>query len=178
YGFDSVELSEGRSWLRKRLDDRCVFMVFGGGRWLCGLQKEKPYACKMWPFRVADRPLYGRGLRAMYENEEWAGYVYVDPRCPQVSYGDPTLYFKERVVREFVQLALGKVEEQNYSTASLQVSRLHHDLSHPLLLEKEDPNLGTHLFGWNPRLGGCILERFYARGCIVSLRPNLRLSNF
>jgi hypothetical protein len=162
--------------LRKRLDDRCIFMVLSRGRWLCGLQKEKPYACKMWPFRVTDRPLYGRGLRAIYENEEWAGYVYVDPRCPAVSYGDPTLHFKERVVREFVELAIGKIEQQNYSTASLQPSRLHHDLSHTLMLEKEGSALGTSLFRWSLRPEGCILEHLYARGYnIASLKPNLRL---
>ena len=119
-----LEVSDGRSWLRKSIDNRCVFMILHDGRWLCGLQGEKPYVCRIWPFRVADRPPYGRGLRARYENEEWAGYVYVDPRCPAITYGDPTPYFTHNVIREFVELALGKTEYQNHSTADLKPSHL------------------------------------------------------
>jgi len=127
YGFNMVEVSDGRSWLRKSIDDRCAFMILHGGRWLCGLQGEKPNVCKIWPFRVTDRPLYGRGLGARYENEEWTGYVYVDPRCPAIVYGDPTPYFTHNVIREFVELALGKIEHQSHSTADLPPSHLWRD---------------------------------------------------
>ncbi len=119
YGFDVVEMREGRAWLKKRLDKRCIFMIWQNGRWLCGLQEDKPHACRMWPFRVVDRPAFGNEMRSRYENEEWHGYVYADPRCPRLIYGAPTPSFANRIVREFVHIARRKTERQSLSTASL-----------------------------------------------------------
>jgi Fe-S-cluster containining protein len=53
HGHDVVTLSLGRALLRKRCDGRCIFQYCESGSWLCGLQAEKPYACKMWPFIVS-----------------------------------------------------------------------------------------------------------------------------
>jgi Fe-S-cluster containining protein len=116
--FEAFEFREGKIWLKKRSDKRCIFTFPLRGQWLCGLQNEKPHVCRMWPFRVADRPLYGREDRARYEGSEWTGYVYVDPRAPRVIYGRPTPEFMRRVVEEFVQIATRRISHQNYSTAS------------------------------------------------------------
>jgi len=47
YGHDVLTLGLGRAYLRKRRDGRCMFQYYDGGSWLCGLQTEKPYVCKM-----------------------------------------------------------------------------------------------------------------------------------
>jgi len=53
YGHDVLALGVGRAYLRRRTDGRCIFQYCESGSWLCGLQAEKPYACKMWPFVVS-----------------------------------------------------------------------------------------------------------------------------
>lgn len=115
-GFRMFEFREGRIWLKKRPDKRCVFAFRRGNRWLCGLQHSKPYPCRIWPFRISNRPLYGRGDRARYEGSRWTGYVYIDPRCPGIVYGRPSLAFATEIVEEFVHLALGETRHQHYST--------------------------------------------------------------
>lgn len=119
FGFSIIEFRKGRSWLKKKSDKRCVFMIPYGRRWLCGVQDDKPLACQIWPFRVLNRPMYGRKQEAKYECEEWKGYVYVDPRCPKLIYGKPTVNFTNKIVKEFIQIALWRMEHQKYSTASL-----------------------------------------------------------
>ena len=116
-GFEVFEFREGHVWLRRRFDKRCIFMFLRGRHWLCGLQADKPHVCRMWPFRVTNRPVYGREGRARYEGLEWTGYVYLDPRCPRIIYGKPTLNFAAHVVEEFIQMATRRTNHQNYSTA-------------------------------------------------------------
>ena len=138
YGFNITELWEGRAWLKKRMDKRCVFMIWRNERWLCGLQESKPHACRMWPFKVFDRPTYGKEMRARYESEEWTGYVYADPRCPRLIYGVPTQNFERTIVREFVQMAHRKREHQDFSTASLPIASVAMCQSHVNLLLNPD----------------------------------------
>jgi len=125
WGFEVVEISQGRGWLRKRADRRCVFAIPRNGLWICGLQQEKPHACKMWPFRVSDYPTYGRKAIAKYETEGWAGYVYVDPRCPHLIFGKSTQHFKNEVVAEFVRISLHTIMRQRFSTASSSLLSTH-----------------------------------------------------
>lgn len=63
--------------------------------------------------------MYGGKQKAKYECEEWSGYVYVDPRCPKLIYGKPTVDFTNKVVKEFIKIALRKKRHQNYSTGYL-----------------------------------------------------------
>jgi len=125
WGFEVVEISQGRGWLRKRADRRCVFAIPRNGLWICGLQQEKPHACKMWPLRVSDYPTYGRKAIAKYETEGWAGYVYVDPRCPHLIFGKSTQHFKNEVVAEFVRISLHTIMRQRFSTASSSLLSTH-----------------------------------------------------
>ena len=117
YGFEAFEFREGKIWLRKRSDKRCVFTFPRDGKWLCGLQGDKPHVCRMWPFTVTDRSIYGREDRARFKGSGWTGYVYVDPRCRRITYGKPAAHFVTNVVEEFVQMAMRRIDEQNYSTA-------------------------------------------------------------
>ena len=109
--------------MKKRVDKKCVFLISHNGLGLCALQGEKPYLCQMWPFRVLNSPTYGREDRARYEGKDWAVYIYADPRCPAIVYGECTPSFRNDVLKEFVQLAIGKSISQNYSTARVSVSR-------------------------------------------------------
>jgi len=116
YGHDVVILGLGRAYLRKRRDGRCIFQYCESGCRLCGLQAEKPYACKMWPFIVCKKPLHGRQQAASWNGPYGRIYVYVDPRCPRITFGEPTQYLINKVLREFVEIAIGKTKNQLYTT--------------------------------------------------------------
>jgi hypothetical protein len=80
----------------------------------------------MWPFIVTDYPRYGREDQARYKGSDWTGYVYIDPRCPRLRFGKPTQTFASEIVKEFVQIALGKRHDQNYSTGRLPLLMTEH----------------------------------------------------
>jgi Fe-S-cluster containining protein len=116
YGHDAVILGVGRAFLRKRCDGRCIFQYRDSGGWLCGLQAEKPYACKMWPFIVCKKPLHGRQQAACWDAPYGRIYVYADPRCPRITFGEPTQYLISRVLPEFAEIAIGNTKNQLYTT--------------------------------------------------------------
>jgi len=97
-----VEEKAGRFYIRK-INDNCPFQVGN----LCSLQgKQKPLACKLYPFVVLkkgdDKALYE------YANEEF--YVYVELGCPNVKLSKiPTENIKS-LVEEAISIFLGKRE--------------------------------------------------------------------
>lgn len=116
YGHDVVALGLGRAYLRKGRDGRCIFQYREEGSWLCGLQADKPYVCKMWPFIVCRKPLHGRQQAAGWDGPDGRIFVYVDPRCPRITFGEPTHHLMNRVLPESVEMALGKRKDQLYTT--------------------------------------------------------------
>ncbi|RLI06498.1 YkgJ family cysteine cluster protein [Candidatus Bathyarchaeota archaeon] len=122
YGPSVAEVGHGKFYLRRRADGSCIFLVRAGGKWLCGLQDMKPKACKLWPFKVLSWPKYGRAAEARITYMGFPLYVYVDPFCPGIRWGEPTPHFVSSVLREAIEIALGVRVEQHHTTSKLPES--------------------------------------------------------
>jgi len=119
YGVDFTTPGISRFYLKQKSDGTCVFLYNNFGNWLCSLQNMKPITCKLWPFKISDKPKYGRPNEAVYN---WGGkklYVYVDPSCEGLRWGNPNSEVMNTTLPEFVDLALGLQRKQFYSTARL-----------------------------------------------------------
>jgi len=96
-GFGLVE--EKRKYYLRKINGRCPFQT---GK-LCGIQQNKPFACKLFPFvvlRKGDDPAL-----FYFGDEEY--YVYVDTYCKNLVFGKPSLRFKE-MVKEALDIYTGK----------------------------------------------------------------------
>jgi len=124
YGHDVPALGVGRAYVRRRTDGRCVFQFKRYGRWLCGLQAQKPRACRMWPFIVSSNPVHGRGDAARWEGRHGRAHVYVDPRCSRIRFGKPTGYLVDKVLPEVMRMAYGQRETQLHTTCNPLLTRI------------------------------------------------------
>ncbi|KYH42610.1 MAG: Fe-S-cluster oxidoreductase [Candidatus Bathyarchaeota archaeon B63] len=106
-------------YLGKKPDGSCIFLTKAAGMHLCGLQDMKPTACKLWPFKIMRKPRYGRSREAIFNYRGERFYVYIDPSCPEIIWGRPTRLITEKVIPEFIEIALGTREKQVYSTGAL-----------------------------------------------------------
>lgn len=118
YGHHAFALGLGKAYLRKRGDERCIFQFRLGGRWLCGIQADKPYVCRMWPFTVSRGPIYGRSQAARWDCPYGRIFIYVDPRCPMITFGKPSDHLLNNVLPEFVEMAFSKRTLQEHSTCT------------------------------------------------------------
>ena len=146
FGYGCLELGLRGYRLRKGPDGRCVFQVYKGGRWICGIQSIKPLACKLWPFFISDKPQDSKD-EAEYEFKGYMFYVYVNPFCRGVVYGRPSHVFAKKVIPEIIELSLGLRMEQSLSTSPLVGLGL--GLSMPLPKLK----ISYMTFGWPVELG-------------------------
>jgi len=119
YGVDYTQPGISRFYLKRKIDGTCVFLGNYYGNWLCSLQRMKPMACKLWPFKISDKPKYGRPNEARYNTANIKLYIYVDPSCVGLRWGNPSPEFMHTILPEFVDLALGQRRKQFYSTARL-----------------------------------------------------------
>jgi len=119
FGVDYTQPSISRFCLRRKTDGTCVFLANYYGSWLCSLQHMKPIACKLWPFKISDKPKWGRPNEAIYRLNDVKLYIYVDPSCVGLRWGNPTPRFTNAVLPEFIDIALGQRQKQFYSTARL-----------------------------------------------------------
>jgi Fe-S-cluster containining protein len=109
-----------RFFLKHKDDGNCVFLYSLYGRRLCALQQNmKPIACKLWPFKITNKPKYGRQNEALYPCGDKLLYIYVDPFCPGLTWGSPSFGFLSETLTEFVDLAIGGRQKQCYSTSRL-----------------------------------------------------------
>jgi len=116
FGYGCLELGLRGYRLKKRPDGRCIFQVYREGMWVCGVQNIKPLACKVWPFLIFDKPRDFKD-EAEYEFKNYKFYVYVNPFCRGVVYGEPSSVLAKKVIPEFVELSLGLRREQSLSTS-------------------------------------------------------------
>jgi len=79
----------------------------------------KPLACKLWPLRILHRPKYGRAREAEYDYAGRKLFIYVDPSCTGLTWGNPTTNFLKTTLTEFIELALGLRKKQVYSTSRM-----------------------------------------------------------
>ena len=117
YGIDYTIPSISKFYLKHKNDGNCVFLQNYYGSSMCSLQHMKPMACRLWPFKVASKPRYGRPKESEYRLNSMKLYVYVDPSCGGIRWGSPTPEFVSFVLPEFVDLALGQRRKQYYTTA-------------------------------------------------------------
>jgi len=119
FGYDCLELGLKGYYLKKKPNRRCIFQIYSGGRWICGIQGIKPLACRLWPFIVTQKPRYEYKDEAEFEFRGQKVYVYLNPYCRGIIYGTPSSIFIKKVIPEFVELSLGLRREQELSTSIL-----------------------------------------------------------
>lgn len=123
YGVDFTQPGISRFYLKHKNDGTCVFLLDNYGNWLCSLQHMKPMACKLWPFKVSDQPKYGRPSEAAYNLTNMKLFIYADPSCPGLRWGNPAHEFAHTILPEFINLATGTRKKQFYSTSRLTPSQ-------------------------------------------------------
>jgi hypothetical protein len=121
YGVNSTIFSINKLLLGKKSDNSCHFLNYDGDTFHCGLQYMKPLACKIWPFKIFDYPKFGNSTEASYRFGERNFFVYVDPACKGLSWGQPTFEFKNKLLPEFIDIAVGIRKNQIYSTSNLRL---------------------------------------------------------
>jgi len=119
YGVGVTKTGLNRFFLGKKDDGTCMFLYNSFGRWFCGLQNTKPMACRLWPIKVVNRPKYGFANEAAFNYNGRQLFVYIDPSCPEISFGRPSQRMTYHVIPEFIEIALGSREKQMYSTSSV-----------------------------------------------------------
>lgn len=110
YGEDKLVELKGKYFLRRRSDGSCVFLK----RHLCEIQKEKPLACRLWPFYVYKKALRDRDKKLAvitYKGEIF--YVYVDPTCKGLNKG--IIPIRKSVI-EAVKIYVGEQKTQILTT--------------------------------------------------------------
>ena len=119
YGYAIVDQDIGGFFLRKTIEGICSFLWRTYNGWQCSLQREKPLACKLWPFKILAEPKYSRPEEAVYNYLNNRFYIYAIPNCPGFSWGKPSEEFVKKTLPEFIEIQLGFRERQRFSTAPL-----------------------------------------------------------
>jgi Fe-S-cluster containining protein len=119
FGVEYIAPSVSSFSLRRRADGSCVFLNRTPAASLCSLQHSKPQACRLWPFKILDKPKYGKPNDATYNYGGRKLFVYVDSTCTGLRYGVPSHELVFSVIPEFVELALGVRRRQFKTTAML-----------------------------------------------------------
>ena len=119
FGAEATE-SDGRGlYLGKQMGNRCVFQYNYLGKQLCAIQYMKPRSCKIWPFKIYNRPKRGNAEMATFNYHGERVYIYLDTHCLGIKIGKPNKYFREAIIPEFLDIFLGHRERQAYSTFEL-----------------------------------------------------------
>ena len=121
FGVEYTSCDLSRLYLRRKPSGACVFLYRFGNKWLCGLQDMKPRACKLWPFKIYTKPRFGRAREAFYEYAGHRLFVYVDPNCLGIRWGEPTNHFAGDVLPEFVEIWMGRHVGQKFSTGKVRL---------------------------------------------------------
>jgi Fe-S-cluster containining protein len=119
YGVGTTEPGINKFHLKRKNDGSCVFLCKFFDRWFCSLQNRKPIACKLWPFKILDRSRFGSPNEALYNYGDQRLFVYVDPWCKGIQWGNPTQEFTRKTLAELVEIALGMRRKQYYSTSTM-----------------------------------------------------------
>jgi len=119
-GVDKTVSGLNKLFIRRRTNGSCVFLYRLSNWYLCGLQYDKPKACKLWPFKVLRKPKYGYAEEAVYHNGKDEIYVYADTTCSGLLYGRSTQTFAKYTLKEFAEIALGRREDQMKTTGKIR----------------------------------------------------------
>jgi len=111
------EYGMGKVYLRNGPDRRCVLQRPLMDRWICTVQGLKPTACRLFPFRIQNKPVYPRGDNSSYKLGDKTYYIYLDSACEGIILGQPTQRFATQVLPEILRNGLGNAQKQKYSTS-------------------------------------------------------------
>jgi len=114
-GVETIIPGVSKLFLGKNSDGTCRFLARVGDSCFCGLQYMKPLACKIWPFKIFEGPKFGRPDEALYRYRNNDFYIYVDPACTGLTWGNPAPEFKYRTLPEFIDVAVGLRKQQLHS---------------------------------------------------------------
>ena len=115
FGAETTVAGLDKLYIKRCSDGDCSFLRNTSENYYCGLQKMKPEACKLWPFKVLSEPKYGEPKQAAFDYGGIRLYIYADTMCSGLRYGDPTWDFRYTTLKEFAELALG-VRQVQYKT--------------------------------------------------------------
>ena len=115
YGVEQTVSDLSKFYLRRKNDGSCSFLYNLSGVHLCGLQRTKPIACKIWPFRILGTPKYGYANDAIYKYGENRIFIYADSSCDGLAYGAPTWEFTKHTLKEFMEIAM-RIRSDQYKT--------------------------------------------------------------
>lgn len=121
FGVEYTAPNITKFYLRRSADGSCMFLYRTPKISFCTLQHMKPKACKLWPFKVSNRPTFSNPNKAVYHYNDQKFFVYADATCAGLRFGTPTQEFIYSVVPEFVEIALGIREKQYKTTSSKRV---------------------------------------------------------
>ncbi len=117
YGKHTVILKGKRYFIRK-INGTCIFQVGN----LCSIQREKPLACRLWPFFISKKPLKDRDrLLAEFEYKNQVFYVYVDPFCRGLNRGKTPI---TKAIIEAIRIKYGEQNYQLYTTSRILTTNL------------------------------------------------------
>jgi len=116
-GQDVFEYGMGKVYLRNGPDRRCVLQRPLMDRWICTVQGMKPTACRLFPFRIQQKPVYPRGDNSAYRWGDKVYYIYLDSDCEGIVPGQPTERFANQVLPEVLRNGLGNAQKQRFTTS-------------------------------------------------------------
>jgi len=119
YGVDKTVSGLDKLFIKRRNDGSCSFLYGLSNTYLCGLQHMKPKACKLWPFKVLSKPKFGYANEAVYYYSGDKLFIYADSTCSGLRYGNPTREFTNYTLKEFVEIALERRNDQFKTTANI-----------------------------------------------------------
>ena len=117
YGQGVLQYGLGKSYLRNQSNGRCTFQRPLMGKWICTLQGTKPTPCRIFPFRLNNKPIYKNGDNARIQMGDKTYYLYMDPNCNGITHGQPTERFARQIVPEIVRIGMGLPVKQKYTTS-------------------------------------------------------------
>ena len=117
YGYSIAEQNIGGFFLRKTVDNNCPFLHGSTEGCVCKLQSTKPLACMIWPFRVLSEPRYGQADEAAFDYRNRRYYIYVSQFCPGIVWGPPTESLAKKILPEIIDIRLGFIGRQHFSTS-------------------------------------------------------------
>jgi len=121
YGVDKTVSGLNKLYIKRRTDGSCIFLHNLSNIHLCGLQYMKPKACKLWPFKILNKPEFGYSNEAVYNYGRGKLFIYADSTCDGLRYGKPSWEFASYTLKEFIEIALGLRIEQYKTTANINL---------------------------------------------------------
>lgn len=115
YGWEILNFnkSPGKIFLKRIKNGRCIFQYPLYGKWLCGIQKIKPIACKLFPFVI----LKSTKKEALYIYKSTPYNVLIDKSCKGIKLGHPSKEFVFKTIPEAIELSNNPQKKHIYLTS-------------------------------------------------------------